>query len=50
MIYITINSNDAFCDLNHYTELQKNKLHLELFNNMIDKLNEVKYRLYGITK
>lgn len=50
MIYITINSKDAFCDLNHYTELQKNKLHLELFNNMIDKLNEVKYRLYGITK
>ncbi|EQB59685.1 hypothetical protein NAPIS_ORF02759 [Vairimorpha apis BRL 01] len=49
-IYFAINSKDAYGNLNHYTELQKNKSHFNLLNNLLDILNEVKYKLYKINK
>ena len=49
-IYFAINSKDAYGNLHHYTELQKNKSHFNLLNNLLDILNEVKYKLYKINK
>lgn len=49
-VYFAMNSRELCYYLYKYAELQKNMLHFELLNNLVDMLDELKYKLFKITK